>query len=42
MVIRVVIRMVIHMVIGMVIRMVILYGYGVLKGPHTIVDNHDI
>jgi hypothetical protein len=34
MVIRVVIRMVIHMVIGMVIRMVILYGYGVLKGPH--------
>ena len=34
MVIRVVIRMVIHMVIGMVIRMIILYGYGVLKGPH--------
>jgi hypothetical protein len=29
-----VIRVVICMVIGMVIRMVILYGYGVLEGPH--------
>ena len=33
-----VIRVVIHMVIRMVIRMVILYGYGVLKGPHCVRD----